>query len=101
LPQLFNVLRGDMSIVGPCPHAFSNISSDSVLVIDRAKPGITGWAQVNGYTGDASTIAGKAAYELDRWYVDHQSLSLDLLIIWRTLKRLFEKHDPLQHSANR
>ena len=101
IPRLFNVLRGEMSIVGPRPRALSETSSDPVSILGRVKPGIVGWAQANGYKASEPTITEmKEAYELDRWYIDHQSLSLDLLVIWRTLKGLFEKHDSLQHSGS-
>jgi lipopolysaccharide/colanic/teichoic acid biosynthesis glycosyltransferase len=85
IPQLINVLRGEMSIVGPRPCALNEHAAN--LAIDGYRPGITGWAQVHGYAGERPTIDEiKRAYERDRWYAEHQSLSLDLTIIWRALK---------------
>lgn len=90
LPQLFNVVRGDMSLVGPRPHA---VSDDAVLSErfalyanrQRIKPGITGWAQVNGYRGDFSTqerIEGRTLHDLH--YVSNYSIGLDIRILLLT-----------------
>lgn len=90
LPQLFNVVLGHMSLVGPRPHALAhdNIYSD---LIDRyyfrhhVKPGITGWAQINGARGQTQAIDQmKRRVDLDLWYIDHCSIWLDLLILART-----------------
>lgn len=87
LPQLWNVLRGDMSLVGPrpeLPHFVEKFREEIPLymVKHQVKPGITGWAQVNGWRGDTD-IAKRI--ELDLWYIDHWSVGLDLLILFRTL----------------
>ena len=83
LPQLLNVLRGEMSIVGPRPALFNQ--EDQIALRTRAgchvlTPGITGWAQINGR--DDISIAKKV--ELDTWYFEHRSFGLDLKIIWLT-----------------
>ncbi|WP_175528616.1 exopolysaccharide biosynthesis polyprenyl glycosylphosphotransferase [Devosia crocina] len=91
LPQLINVLRGEMSLVGPRPHAISHddeLSGKFELYAQRQriKPGITGWAQVNGYRGDTSTqdkIEGRTLHDL--YYMENCSLLLDLWIILLTV----------------
>lgn len=91
LPQLLNVLAGDMSLVGPRPHALAHdreFERKIALYARRhnVKPGITGWAQVNGLRGETDTddkMAARVAHDL--WYIDHWSFSLDLLILFRTL----------------
>lgn len=87
LPQLFNVLKGDMSLVGPRPELphFVEQFKQSIpyyMVKHQVKPGMTGWAQVNGYRGDTSI---EKRIELDLWYIDHWSASLDIRILFRTL----------------
>lgn len=90
LPQLFNVLVGDMSIVGPRPHATSQNESFGELISSfsrrhNVKPGITGWAQVNGYRGDADTLEKmQRRVEHDLYYIDNWSLLLDLKIVIMT-----------------
>lgn len=83
LPQLFNVLKGDMSLVGPRPLLFKYISLYSDFQKRRhiVKPGITGWAQVNG----RNAISWSRKFELDVWYVENLSLALDMRILWLTL----------------
>jgi Undecaprenyl-phosphate glucose phosphotransferase len=94
LPQFFNVLRGDMSVVGPRPHALA--AKAGVLQYDeiirdyaarhRVKPGITGWAQINGWRGETSTeeqIEQRVAHDFH--YIDNWSLGLDLKIVLRTV----------------
>lgn len=94
LPQLFNVLTGVMSIVGPRPHATVHDDYFVQLINDYAfrhhmKPGITGWAQIHGYRGETPTLESmKQRIELDIWYVDNWSLMLDLKIILRTAAEL-------------
>ena len=91
LPQLINVLRGEMSLVGPRPHAISHdveLSSKFALYAQRQriKPGITGWAQVNGYRGDTSTqdkIEGRTLHDL--YYAENWSLLLDVWIVILTV----------------
>ena len=91
LPQLLNVLMGDMSLVGPRPHAVAHDQLyaeqiDDYLGRHRVKPGITGWAQVNGYRGETRTVADmRRRIELDLEYIDSWSLWLDLRILARTV----------------
>ncbi len=83
LPQFFNVLRGDMSLVGPrpLPSAYLPLYSSEQRRRHEVRPGITGWAQVNG----RNAITWKHRFELDVWYVDHRSLWLDLRIVLMTI----------------
>jgi Undecaprenyl-phosphate glucose phosphotransferase len=91
LPQLLNVLRGEMSLVGPRPHALAHdreFEQRIALYARRhnVKPGITGWAQVNGFRGETDTDAKmQARVEHDLHYIDHWSFGLDLLILVRTV----------------
>jgi putative colanic acid biosynthesis UDP-glucose lipid carrier transferase len=95
LPQLFNVLKGEMSIVGPRPHAVAHDKYYAACIPDyvsrnRIKPGITGWAQVSGRRGETQTILDmEMRIRLDRWYIDNRSISLDFKIIWLTLFEVF------------
>lgn len=90
LPQLLNVIEGDMSIVGPRPHARAHDEHYARLIPhytlrQRVKPGITGWAQVNGFRGETPTLdAMRGRVDLDAWYVAHAGFALDLKILWRT-----------------
>ena len=88
LPQLFNVLKGDMSLIGPRPHAIALTGQAAVSNFAHRrglKPGITGWAEVNGLRGEACTVEDiETRTELDLWYLDNWSLSLDFKIVWRT-----------------
>lgn len=90
LPQLLNVLAGDMSLVGPRPHAVLHDDYYGARIANyahrrRVRPGITGWAQVKGVRGATPTLADmQERADLDAWYVDHQSLKLDLLILLLT-----------------
>jgi len=95
LPQLLSVLKGDMSFVGPRPALFNQddlIDLRSKLKINKLKPGITGWAQVNGR--DELSIELKANF--DREYVDRRSLGFDFYIIWLTLLKVIKK-DGISH----
>lgn len=91
LPQILNVLRGEMSLVGPRPHAVAHNEAfgraiDDYLTRHRVKPGITGWAQVNGFRGETETIDKmKKRVEYDLYYIDNWSLGLDLRILLRTV----------------
>jgi undecaprenyl-phosphate galactose phosphotransferase/putative colanic acid biosynthesis UDP-glucose lipid carrier transferase len=91
LPQLWNVLRGDMSLIGPRPHALAHDNQFEALLSDYAfrhhvKPGITGWAQCKGVRGATPTIEHIAErVKLDLWYIDNWSLWLDFLIVIRTI----------------
>ncbi len=98
LPQLLNVLRGDMSLVGPRPHALATTAGgltleEAVPVYasrHRVKPGITGWAQVNGYRGALDSV-DKIVHRVnhDLYYIENWSLALDLKILWRTARLVF------------
>ncbi|KAH2777081.1 hypothetical protein KXW38_009542, partial [Aspergillus fumigatus] len=99
LPQLFNVLIGNMSLVGPRPHALAHDSDYGQAISSYAfrhhvKPGITGWAQVNGLRGETDTIDKmKARVEYDLEYLRNWSLALDLQIILRTVRLVvFDRH---------
>lgn len=95
LPQFFNVLQGRMSIVGPRPHAVAHNEEyrrliKAYMVRHKVKPGITGWAQVNGHRGETDTIEKmQARVEYDLAYLRNWSLGLDLQIIARTVKLVF------------
>jgi putative colanic acid biosynthesis UDP-glucose lipid carrier transferase len=95
LPQFFNVLQGSMSIVGPRPHAVAHNEQyrqliKAYMVRHKVKPGITGWAQVNGHRGETDTIEKmQARVEYDLAYLRNWSLGLDLQIIARTVKLVF------------
>ena len=95
LPQFINVLQGRMSIVGPRPHAVAHNEQyrqliKAYMVRHKVKPGITGWAQVNGHRGETDTIEKmKARVEYDLYYLRNWSLGLDLQIIVRTIRVLF------------
>lgn len=82
LPELWNVLVGDMSLVGPRPLLMEYLPLYSPQQARRhdVRPGITGWAQVNG----RNAISWEQKFELDVWYVDHRSLALDVRILWST-----------------
>jgi len=101
LPQFLNVVRGEMSIVGPRPHALSAkagalLYQDAVKYYDarhRVKPGITGWAQVNGWRGETDTVEQiRKRVEHDLYYIEHWSILLDLKIIVRTITGGFTGH---------
>jgi len=91
LPQLFNVLKGDMSLIGPRPLLPQYLSLYSPRQARRheVKPGITGWAQVNG----RNSIDWNQKFELDVWYVDNISLYLDVKIVFLTIKKIFSSKD--------
>ena len=87
LPQLINVLKGDMSLIGPRPllPQYLPLYSKEQVRRHEVRPGITGWAQVNG----RNAISWTRKFELDVWYVGHCSFSLDLKIIFLTIKKVF------------
>lgn len=87
LPQLWNVLKGDMSLIGPRPLLVQYLPLYSAEQKRRhlVKPGITGWAQVNG----RNAIGWEEKFKLDVWYVDHISLALDIKILFLTVKKVF------------
>ena len=86
LPELWNVLKGDMSLVGPRPLLMEYLPLYSPQQARRheVRPGITGWAQVNG----RNAIGWEDKFTLDVWYVDHRSLWLDFKILWLTVKKV-------------
>ena len=88
IPQLLNVIKGDMSLVGPRPLLVSYLPLYNNFQKRRheVKPGITGWAQVNG----RNSISWERKFELDIWYVDHCSFALDCRIFWMTIKKVFK-----------
>ncbi|PLX87858.1 MAG: sugar transferase [Desulfuromonas sp.] len=87
LPELINVLRGEMSLVGPRPLLMEYLPLYSTEQARRheVRPGITGWAQVNG----RNAISWDEKFKLDVWYVDNRSIGLDLKILWRTVVKVF------------
>ncbi len=91
LPQLFNVLKGDMAIIGPRPlmPRYLQLYSKEQMRRHDVRPGITGWAQVNG----RNNITWTKKFELDVWYVDHVSLLLDIKIIYKTIMKVLKKAD--------
>lgn len=86
LPELWNVLKGEMSLVGPRPLLMEYLPLYSPEQARRheARPGITGWAQVNG----RNALSWEDKFKLDVWYVDHQSSWLDVKILWLTLRKV-------------
>jgi O-antigen biosynthesis protein WbqP len=92
LPQLYNIIKGDMSFVGPRPALFNQ---DDLIVLRTKKrihklvPGITGWAQINGR--DNLSIPSKVQY--DEYYLKHRSFRLDLKILWKTVYKVIKKDD--------
>jgi sugar transferase EpsL len=91
LPQLWNVLRGDMSLVGPRPllMQYVNLYTPEQARRHEKKPGLTGWAQVNG----RNALSWPEKFALDIWYVDHWSLWLDMRILFRTLLKCLSQRD--------
>ena len=89
LPELWNVLKGDMSLVGPRPLLVEYLPLYSKKQSRRheVKPGITGWAQVNG----RNAISWDKKFDLDVWYVDNQSIWLDIKILWLTVKKVIAR----------
>jgi len=89
LPELWNVLKGNMSLVGPRPLLMEYLPLYSKEQARRMKtrPGITGWAQVNG----RNAISWEEKFALDVWYVDNQSLWLDIKILWMTLRKVIAR----------
>lgn len=91
LPQLFNVLKGDMALIGPRPLLvkYLPLYTSTQMRRHEVRPGITGWAQVNG----RNTITHTKKFEYDVWYVDHLSLALDLKIIFMTINNVIHRKD--------
>ena len=90
LPELWNVLRGDMSLVGPRPLLMEYLPLYTAEQARRhdVRPGLTGWAQVNG----RNAISWDQKFALDVWYVEHASFALDLKILWLTIKNVVTGH---------
>ena len=91
LPQLFNVLKGEMSFVGPRPLLieYLDLYNDTQKRRHDIKPGITGWAQVNG----RNAISWEQKFDYDVWYVDNQSFWLDIKILWLTFLKVVKRSD--------
>jgi O-antigen biosynthesis protein WbqP len=92
IPQLFSIIKGDMSFIGPRPALYNQ--DDLIYLrtknnIDSLKPGLTGWAQVNGR--DSLSLAEKVALEVE--YINKKSVWIDIKILWLTLLKVFIKHD--------
>lgn len=89
LPELWNVLKGEMSLVGPRPLLMEYLPLYSPEQARRhtLRPGVTGWAQING----RNAIGWDQKFALDTWYVDHQSLALDLRILWLTIRKVVKR----------
>lgn len=96
LPQFWNVFKGDMSVVGPRPHMLAHTEQyrrliDQYMVRHLVKPGITGWAQIQGFRGATDELwQMEGRVDNDVWYIEHWSLSLDLKIIVRTITNAFK-----------
>ncbi|VVP04718.1 putative sugar transferase EpsL [Pseudomonas fluorescens] len=86
LPELWNVIKGDMSLVGPRPllMEYLPLYDEEQFRRHEMRPGVTGWAQING----RNALSWEEKFKLDVWYVDNQSLLLDLKIIFRTIKKV-------------
>lgn len=91
LPQLINVLKGDMALIGPRPllTRYMDLYTKEQARRHDVRPGITGWAQVNG----RNAISWTRKFELDVWYVDHCSLWLDIKIIYMTIRNVLQRKD--------
>ncbi len=91
LPSLFNVLKGDMSLVGPRPFIADYLPLYNAQQRRRhnVRPGVTGWAQING----RNAISWQQKFDLDLWYVDNHSFWLDLKILWLTGAKVFKRQD--------
>ena len=95
IPSLWSVLRGDMSLVGPRPLLVEYLPLYSKKQARRheVRPGITGWAQVNG----RNALSWDKKFEMDVWYVDNQSFLLDINILWLTIKKVIQR-DGISHN---
>lgn len=97
LPGLLNVIKGDMSLVGPRPLLVEYLSlySDAELQRHNVRPGITGWAQVNG----RNTVSWKQRFSYDVWYVENHNFWLDIKILFLTVKKVFVR-DGISHLSS-
>ncbi|RIO91000.1 sugar transferase [Staphylococcus gallinarum] len=91
LPQLFNVLKGDLSLIGPRPllMEYLPLYNEEQKKRHQVKPGITGWAQING----RNAITWEEKFKLDVWYVENQSFKLDMYILYKTVQNVLQKKD--------
>lgn len=96
LPELFNVLKGDMSLVGPRPLLMQYLDRYTPEQRRRheVRPGITGWAQVNG----RNNVPWEERFKMDVWYVDHHNLLLDIKILWMTMLKVVKRSDVSQEG---
>ena len=96
LPSLWSVLKGDMSLVGPRPLLveYLPLYSERQARRHEVKPGVTGWAQVNG----RNAISWEEKFDLDVWYVDNQSIWLDIKILWMTVKKVIVRDGISQNN---
>ena len=97
LPELWNVLRGEMSLVGPRPLLMDYLAHYTSEQMRRhdVRPGITGWAQVNG----RNALSWEEKFACDLWYVEHRSLRLDLRILWLTVRQVLRRSG-ISHGAS-
>lgn len=97
LPQLWNVFKGDMSLIGPRPllPQYLPLYSPEQARRHKVRPGITGWAQCHG----RNAISWQKKFELDVWYVDHISFAIDCRVIWFTLKKVIKRADINSETA--
>lgn len=97
LPELVNVLRGEMSLVGPRPLLLAYLDRYTPEQAQRHSvlPGMTGWAQING----RNAISWDAKFTYDLWYIDHRSFWLDLVILWRTVFRVLARDGICAHNG--
>lgn len=97
LPQLWNVVKGDMALIGPRPLLvkYLPLYSKEQMRRHEVRPGISGWAQCHG----RNTISWKQKFEYDVWYVDHVSLLTDIRVIFRTVMKVFAKEGINQETA--
>ena len=97
LPQFINVFLGDMSVIGPRPHMLKHTEQYSALISKYmtrhfVKPGITGWAQINGHRGETKEVVDmEKRVRCDIWYIEHWSMVLDIKIIFRTIRSLLRR----------
>lgn len=97
LPQLFNVLKGDMALIGPRPllMKYLPLYTPEQMRRHEVRPGITGWAQVNG----RNLLKLSKKFEYDVWYVDHCSLATDIKILWMTVMKVLKRSDVGEGNA--
>ena len=97
IPQLWNVLKGDMSLVGPRPllPEYLELYNDDQRMRHNVLPGVTGWAQING----RNAISWEKKFELDAWYEQNRSFRLDMKILYLTFLIIFKKPDKQAHSS--